>query len=48
MDYMYGFPSTKNINDNMFVIVDWFSKMAILTACNKNVTAADTANLFFE
>jgi hypothetical protein len=30
------------------VLVDRFSKMAILTACKKNVTVADTAQLFFE
>jgi hypothetical protein len=40
--------STKHENDCVFVVIDWFSKMAILTACKKNVTVADTAKLFFE
>jgi hypothetical protein len=48
MDYMSGLSSTKQGNDCVFVVVDRFSKMAILTACKKNVTVADTAKLFFE
>jgi hypothetical protein len=48
MDYMSGFSSTKEGNDCVFVVVDWFSKMAILTACKKNFTATDTTKLFFE
>jgi hypothetical protein len=42
------FPSTKQGNDCVFVVVDRFSNMAILTACKKNVTATDTAKIFFE
>jgi hypothetical protein len=41
-------PSTKHGNDCVFVVVDRFLKMAILTAYKKNVTVADTAKLFFE
>jgi hypothetical protein len=48
MDYMSGLPSTKQGNDCVFVVVDRFSKMAILTACKKNITVTDTAKLFFE
>jgi hypothetical protein len=48
MDYMSGLPSTKQGNDCVFVVVDRFSKMAILTACKKNITVEDTAKLFFE
>jgi hypothetical protein len=48
MDYMSGLSSTKQGNDCVFVVVDRFSKMAILTACKKNVTVTDTAKLFFE
>jgi hypothetical protein len=33
MDYMLGLPSTKQGNDFVFVVVDHFSKMAILVAC---------------
>jgi hypothetical protein len=38
MDYMSGLPSTKQGNDCVFVVIDRFSKMAILTACKKNIT----------
>jgi hypothetical protein len=48
MDYMSGLPSTKQDNDCVFVVVDRFLKMAILTACKKSITVADTAKLFFE
>jgi len=45
---MSGFPSTKHKNDYVFVVVDWFLKMAILRSCKKNVIATETSNLFFE
>ena len=48
MDYMSGLPSTKHGNDFVFMVVDRFSKMAIMEACNKNITAEATAKLFFE
>jgi hypothetical protein len=48
MDYMSGLPSTKQGNDCVFVVVDRFSKMAILTACKKNITVEATAKIFFE
>jgi hypothetical protein len=48
MDYMSGLPTTKHGNDFVFVVVDRFSKMAILTACEKTITAKATAKLFFE
>jgi hypothetical protein len=48
MDYMSGLPSTKRGNDCIFVVVDRFSKMAILAACKKNMTAEATAKIFFE
>jgi hypothetical protein len=47
MDYMSGRPSTKQGIDCVFVVIDQFSKMAILTACKKNIIVADT-KLFFE
>ena len=31
-----------------FLVVDRFSKMAIMAACKKNITAEATAKLFFE
>jgi hypothetical protein len=48
MDYMSGLPSTKWGNDCVFVVVDHFSKMVILVACKKSITAEATAKLFFE
>jgi hypothetical protein len=39
MDYMLGLPSTKRGNDCVFVVVDHFSKMAIVVACKKSITA---------
>ena len=48
MDYMSGLPSTKQGNYCSFVVVDHFSKMAILVACKKSITAKATTKLFFE
>jgi hypothetical protein len=48
MDYMSGLPSTKQGNYCVFLVIDWFSKMVILTTCKKNFTATDTVKLFFE
>jgi hypothetical protein len=35
-------------NDCVFLVVDYFSKMAILVACKKNIKTEATAKLFFE
>jgi hypothetical protein len=48
MDYMSGLPSTKRGNDCVFVVVDLFSKMAILASYKKNIITESTAKLFFE
>jgi hypothetical protein len=48
MDYIYFLPSTKKGNDCVFVVVDKFSKMSILTSCKKSITVEDTTKLFFE
>jgi hypothetical protein len=48
MDYLSGLPSTKHGNDCVFVVIDRFSKMSIMMACKKNITAEATAKLFFE
>jgi hypothetical protein len=48
MDYMSGLPSTRNGNDCVFMIIDRFSKMAIMAVCKKkNITAETTAKIFF-
>jgi hypothetical protein len=48
MDYMSGLPSTKRGNEFVFVVVDRFSKMAILIACKKSITTEAIAKLLFE
>jgi hypothetical protein len=48
MDYMSGLPSTKQGNDYVFVVVDRFSKMAVLATWKKSIIAEATAKLFFE
>ena len=48
MDYMSGHSTTKHRNDCVFVVVDWFLKMAILTTCKKTIIAEATTKLFFE
>jgi hypothetical protein len=48
MDYMSGLLSTKRGNDFVFLVVDRFSKMAILFAYKKSITSEATAKIFFE
>jgi hypothetical protein len=48
MDYMSGLPSTKKGNDSVFVVVDRFSKMAILVSYKKSIATKATGKLFFE
>jgi hypothetical protein len=48
MDYMSGLSSTKQGNDCVFMVVDRFSKMVILTSYKKNITMEATAMIFFE
>jgi hypothetical protein len=48
MDYMSGLLSTKRGNDCIFVVIDHFSRMAIMVACKKSIIAEATAKLFFE
>ena len=48
MDYMSGLPSTKHDSDCVFVVVERFSKMAIMEACKNSITTETTAKLFFE
>jgi len=48
MDYMYVLPSTKNGNYCVFMVVDWFSKMVVLTPCKKSIIVKAIPNLFFE
>jgi hypothetical protein len=47
MDFLVGLPMSKRVHDYLYVLVDRFRKMCILMACKKNITAEQTANLFF-
>ena len=48
MDFMSGLPTTKHGHDCVYVVVDRFSKIAILLACRKAISAKETTQLFFE
>ena len=43
-----GYPTTKHQHDTILVVVDIFSKMALLIPCKKTTTTQQTAQLFFE
>jgi len=48
MDYMSGLASSRHGNEYIFMVVDRFSKMAIMAPCKKSITIDTTAKLFFE
>ena len=48
MDYLTGYPTTKHQHDAILVVVDRFSKMALLIPCKKTTTTHQTLQLFFE
>ena len=45
---MSRLPSTNHGNNCVFVAIDRFSKMAIMAAYKKNITAESIAKFFFE
>jgi hypothetical protein len=48
VDYMSSLLTTKHRNDCVFMVVDKFLNMSILTAYKKSITTNDTTKLFFE
>jgi hypothetical protein len=48
MDFIGGLPMTKGGHNYFYVVVDRFNKMCILMPCKNNITAEQTANLFFQ
>jgi hypothetical protein len=48
MDYMLGLPSTKRGNDYVFVVVDLFSKRAILVSFKNNIIAEAIGKILFK
>ena len=48
MDCLMGFPTTKHHHDMIIVVVDIFSKMAILIPCKKTTPTQQITHLFFE
>ena len=47
MGFVGGLPMSKGCHDYLYVVVDRFNNMCILMPCKKQITAEETANIFF-
>ena len=48
INFVLGLPKTQCNNVSIFVVVDWFSKMAHFIACNKTNDATYIVELYFK
>ena len=48
MDFFWVLPMSRKFHDYLYVVVDHFSKMCVLMQRKKQVTAEQTANMFFQ
>ena len=48
MDFVGGIPLSRKGHDYLYVVVDRFSKMCILTPCKNKITVEKITHLFFQ
>ena len=48
MDFVGGLPLSRKGHDYLYVVVDRFNKMCILTPCKKKITIEQTTHLLFQ
>lgn len=48
MDFVLGLPKSENSKDNIFIVVDRFSKIALFIVCSKNNDVTHIVDLFFK
>jgi len=48
MNFVGGIPLSRKGHDYLYVVVDRFNKMCILTPCKKKITVEQTTHIFFQ
>ena len=48
MDFVEGLPLLRKCHKYLYVVIDRFKKMCILTPCKKKIIAKQTTHLFFQ